>query len=113
MLKPTGYIVVPSSRSLPPVIAYSFENDFGEVSDDNVLLELLKADISSRIDNSHLISDNIVKTRFEQWQTYMSHTKNKNLVSTVGPLLNTKWIKKLLKKTQKIISKLTKTLFQD
>ncbi len=91
LLKPTGYIVVPSSRSLPPVIAYSFENDFGEVSEDNVLLQLLKADISSRIDNSHLISDNIVKTRFEQWQTYMSHTKNKNLVSTVGPLLNTKW----------------------
>jgi hypothetical protein len=91
LLKPIGYIVVPASRILPPVIAYSFENDFGIDTEDNVLLQLLKADISSRDDNSHLISEDIIKTRFEQWQKYLKSIKNKNLVSIVGPLLNTKW----------------------
>jgi hypothetical protein len=91
LLKPNGYIVVPASRILPPIIAYSFENNFGDVSNNNVLLKLLKADISSRIDNSHLISEDIFITRFEQWQKYSKSIKMKSLVSTVGPLLNTKW----------------------
>ena len=91
LLKPNGYIVVPASRVLPPIIAYSFENNFGTVSDDNILLQLLKADISCRIDNIDMVSNDIVKNRFEQWQRYSHSIKNKNILSTVGPLLNTKW----------------------
>jgi hypothetical protein len=91
LLNPNGYIVVSANRILPPVIAYSFENDFGVVSDDNVLLQILKADVFNRIKNSNLISEDIVKTRFEQWQRYSSPIKKLNVLSTVGPLLNTKW----------------------
>ena len=91
LLNPDGYIVVPANKILPPVIAYSFDNNFGTVSDDNVLLQLLKADISCRIDNINLISEDIVKIRFEQWQRYSSPIKTLKVVSTIGPLLNTKW----------------------
>jgi len=93
LINPEGYIVVPANKILPPIIAFSFENEFGSISEDNVLLQLLKADISSRIDHIDLISENIVKIRLEQWQKYLNPIKiiKQNLVSTVGPLLNTKW----------------------
>ncbi len=92
-LNPTGYIVVPANKNLPPIIAYSFENEFGDISEENILLQLLKADISSRIDHIDLISENIIKNRDEQWQKYSSLVKinQQNLVTTVGPLLDTKW----------------------
>lgn len=92
-LNPQGYIVVPANKGLPPIIAYSFENEFGAISEENVLLQLLKADVSSRIDHIDLISENIIKNRDEQWQKYLSPVKinQQSIVSTVGPLLDTKW----------------------
>ena len=92
-LNPTGYIVVPANKNLPPIIAYSFENEFGDISEENILLQLLKADISSRIHHIDLISENIIKNRDEQWQKYSSLVKinQQSLVTTVGPLLDTKW----------------------
>ena len=92
-LNPEGYIVIPANKCLPPIIAYSFENDFGAISEENVLLQLLKADISSRIDHIDLISENIVKTRYEQWQRYLRRVKInlQSLESSVGPLLDTQW----------------------
>ena len=92
-LNPRGYIVVPANKKLPPIIAYSFENEFGAISEENVLLQLLKADVSSRIDHIDLISENIIKNRNEQWQKYSSPVKinQQSLVSTVGPLLDTQW----------------------
>jgi len=91
LLKPDGYIVVPASKILPPIIAYSFNNNFGTVSEDNILLQLLKADISNRIDHIDIISKDIIKSRFEQWLGYSKSIKIKSLVSTVGPLLDTEW----------------------
>jgi hypothetical protein len=92
-LNPTGYIVIPANKNLPPIIAFSFENEFGAISKENILLQLLKTDISSRIDHIDLISENIIKNRDEQWQKYSSLVKinQQNLVTTVGPLLDTKW----------------------
>ena len=92
-LNPTGYIVVPANNNLPPIIAYSFENEFGDISEENILLQLLKVDISSRIHYIDLISENIIKNRHEQWQKYSSlvNINQQNLVTTVGPLLDTKW----------------------
>ncbi|MCJ7570888.1 MAG: C10 family peptidase [Candidatus Thermoplasmatota archaeon] len=92
-LNPTGYIVIPANKYLPPIIAYSFENEFGDISEENILLQMLKADISSRIDHIDLISEDIIKNRDEQWQKYSSLEKinQQNIVSKVGPLLDTKW----------------------
>ena len=54
-LNPQGYIVVPANKKLPAIIAYSFENEFGVISEENFLLQLLKADVSNRIDHIDLI----------------------------------------------------------
>ena len=93
ILDPKGYIVVPANKKLPPIIAYSFENEFGELSEENVLLQLLKADVSSRIEYADIISENIVKSRNEQWEKYSNLIKinQKGLLSAVGPLLDTDW----------------------
>jgi len=93
LLYPQGYIIVTANSKLPPIIAYSFENEFGEISRENILLQLLKADISSRIDNIGLISENIIKDRNDQWQKYPSIVKmnQQSSNSKVGPLLDTKW----------------------
>jgi len=48
-LEPVGFMVVSVDESLPPVIAYSFQNDFGSlVASKNKALELLLCDLSSR-----------------------------------------------------------------
>jgi hypothetical protein len=48
-LDPAGYVVVAASSGLSPVVAYSFESNFGEMNQDNPLFELLKADLSQRM----------------------------------------------------------------
>jgi len=47
-LEPVGYIVVSASTSLSPVLAYSFETIFGDLSTKNPLFELITADILNR-----------------------------------------------------------------
>jgi hypothetical protein len=48
-LDPTGYIVVPASRYLPPVIAYSWTSDFGTYTTTNPLYTMLCTDLNLRI----------------------------------------------------------------
>ena len=44
-LQPQGYIVVSANSNLPPVIAYSFTDNFwNDVYEDNILLQILKKD---------------------------------------------------------------------
>lgn len=51
LLEPTGFLVISVDESLPPVLAYSFENDFGSLKiSENMALELLIYDMSSRRD---------------------------------------------------------------
>lgn len=92
-LNPQGYIVIPANRNLPPVIAYSFENEFGEINQNNILLQLLKADISNRIDNIGQISNIVINNRYEQWDNYINTYKTNqiNIFTKIGPLLDTKW----------------------
>jgi hypothetical protein len=66
-LSPKGYLVVTADFKLPPVIAYSFTNDFGIDHKDNCLLELLKADVKNRLNNSNLISREILNERSKIW----------------------------------------------
>jgi hypothetical protein len=93
-LYPQGYIVVASNKNLPPIIAYSFENDFGRISEDNVLLKILKADISDRINHCNKISEQVLTERSDLWNNYISGSIiniPKPVGATIGPLLDTKW----------------------
>lgn len=47
-LAPAGYIVVTASKMFPPVLAYSFTNNFGGFQSDNPLFAMLKADLLNR-----------------------------------------------------------------
>jgi hypothetical protein len=66
-LKPTGFIIVSSSYYLNPVIAYSFTSSYAD-SISNPLLDILKVDISSRLDNINILSYELKQNRINQWK---------------------------------------------
>jgi len=93
-LHPQGYIVITSNKNLPPIIAYSFENDFGKISEGNILLEILITDISDRINHCEKISQQVLEERYDLWNNYISGSIldiPKPFGATIGPLLETKW----------------------
>ena len=93
-LESQGYIVVTANRILPPIIAYSFSNNFGSNSDENILLNLLKTDISIRLNHQDKIPKNIVENRYELWAKYFTDIDfigPHNSKNFIGPLLDTKW----------------------
>jgi hypothetical protein len=81
-LEPAGYIVVAASTGLSPVIAYSFESNFGGMNQDNPLFEMLKADLSIRIANSNT-RGNFNNSRYESlWETILKN----GFISKADPL---------------------------
>jgi hypothetical protein len=48
-LNPQGYIIVSSETGLPPVIAYSFESNFGDPDPSNPLFRLITRDLTGRM----------------------------------------------------------------
>ncbi|GAG04431.1 unnamed protein product, partial [marine sediment metagenome] len=102
-LQPQGYIVVSADSNLPPVIAYSFtDNSQSDVSKDNILRQMLKADIGLRLENIENLPENIIKSRNLLWNEFLNE-ENENLVNTdfeqwppegttsTGGWLETKW----------------------
>jgi len=72
-LLPQGYIVVPADSNLPPVIAYSFTDNFQRsFSRDNILLKMLKADIGLRLENVEKLPENIIKSRNSLWSDFLN-----------------------------------------
>jgi len=72
-LQPQGYIVVSADSNLPPVIAYSFTDNFqSDVSKDNILLQMLKADIELRLENVEKLPENIIKSRNVVWSEFLN-----------------------------------------
>ncbi|MBL7104149.1 MAG: C10 family peptidase [Bacteroidales bacterium] len=68
-LNPSGYIVVTGDTDLPPVIAYSFENDYQLTgSQENILIKLLISDIKLRLKNIDNLPDKIIQQRNNDWQ---------------------------------------------
>lgn len=82
-LQPQGYIVTTSETNLPPIIAYSFTSNFYDEESGNLLLNMLKTDLSLRLENipnlpkeviskrigswSKILTGNIENYRYEQW----------------------------------------------
>ena len=71
-LEPAGYIVVAASARLPPVIAYSFDSNFGEMNQDNPLFELLKADLSKRLAFSNTYDKFIINKNENIWEEILT-----------------------------------------
>lgn len=71
-LQPQGYIVVSADYNLPPIIAYSFTSNFGSVDADNVLLQMLTADIMLRLENIQIVSDDIIENRMALWNSILN-----------------------------------------
>ncbi|MGC9308706.1 MAG: C10 family peptidase, partial [Thermoplasmatota archaeon] len=61
-LSPQGYIAVSAHRALPPVVAYSFTSP-APLTDDTSFLELLRADLSTRLEHLDRLPSEVV----EQW----------------------------------------------
>ncbi|GAB1366044.1 hypothetical protein MASR1M36_09150 [Candidatus Cloacimonadaceae bacterium] len=73
-LLPTGYLVVSAQDELPPLLAYSGSSEFGSLEGDNILRDIIVADLQSR-QQSEIAADlnrqawqSITNPRtFQQW----------------------------------------------
>ncbi len=75
-LQPQGYMVVTADKRLPPIIAYSFSSNFGEIGEENILLQILKEDVSLRLDNIARLPPQILKDRQSLWHSLLKDGKN-------------------------------------
>lgn len=93
LIEPTGFLVVSADKNLLPVFAYSFDNDFGDISNDNPLLILLKADISSRL--KYFTENNIQRKHEQDWNELLSINYTKHIDSTFQqwPDVGNGWLK--------------------
>jgi hypothetical protein len=74
-LQPQGYIVISAYRNLPPVIAYSFYSSFeDQMSENNILKDILIADIELRLDNIPRLPDEIIESRIDCWNKLLYNT---------------------------------------
>jgi hypothetical protein len=93
-LDPKGFIVVTNDINLPPIISYSFSDEFGQICQENMLLEILKTDISIRLKHVDKLSFDIKEKRHNLWKDYLSGSnvfEQSSLMTAIGPLLETKW----------------------
>ncbi len=72
-LEPTGYIVVPASRYLPPVMAYSWTSPFGTYTADNPLYSMLIADITQRLDNARKLPASMLNQEAAKWDAFLTN----------------------------------------
>jgi hypothetical protein len=74
-IDPQGFIITSSNYNLPPIIAYSFNSNF-EIKDNKVFFDLLKTDISLRLNNIDKIPDYIINERESKWNIYLNDFNN-------------------------------------
>jgi hypothetical protein len=99
-LSPTGYIAISGTTDLPPVPAYSLTNSAGALDDEgNLLIRLLKADLSNRVKNICNLPQEIIQKRKDEWEVIMTdNTINKIYqqwppagTTSTGGWLETNW----------------------
>ena len=78
-LKPQGFIIVTSDFNLPPIIAYSFTNNYLISDSEESILNLLKADIKNRIENIQNLPENKIHNRNQLWMKYLNRD-NENIL---------------------------------
>jgi hypothetical protein len=94
-LDPAGYIIVAASTSLPPVIAYSYESNFGTMGPDNPLFELLQAELSKRIAFSETPGNSIKSQNESRWEAILNSKINSGagLLFEQWPATGDGWLK--------------------
>jgi hypothetical protein len=65
-LNPAGYIIVTADDNLPPVIAYSFQDN---LDSEGKFIAILKNDIAKRLAGIHLLSSETIDKRRLQWES--------------------------------------------
>ena len=71
-LDPAGYIILSANQYLPPVLAYSFTNNYVNTSDhDNPLEDIIVRDIGSRLEWSEGSGSAMKEKYYQQWQTLL------------------------------------------
>ena len=79
-LSPQGYIIVSGDTDLPPVIAYSFTNNYFDKNDkSNILEQLLTVDIELRLKNISKIPENLIDERNKLWEEYSNKNYQQSL----------------------------------
>jgi hypothetical protein len=79
-LQPQGYIVVTGFYDLPPVIAYSFTNNFQSINGkDNIFLDFIKADLELRLQNIPILSEAVIMERHSLWDNFLSEKSQNTL----------------------------------
>ncbi len=70
-LNPAGYVVVSSSRFLPPIIAYSWKTSFPtDVSDPFV--QFITLDLTTQLENTDRFSYSVIEDHINEWDIYSS-----------------------------------------
>jgi hypothetical protein len=96
-LNPAGYMIVSANDDLPPIIAYSFQD---ELNADNEFFTILKCDIEHRLASINQLSSETVKNREIEWKTLKNGTYNPKILfqqwppegtTSTGGWLETNW----------------------
>jgi hypothetical protein len=94
-LAPEGYIVVSPDTDIHPIIAYSYEGNFQMTeSSENVIQNLVKWDMTSRIKHLAEFSDERKTINNQHWEDFLYQTQSIGVLNAVnewGPLLSTYW----------------------
>ena len=75
-LSPIGYIVVSGNYSLPPIIAYSYNNN---IDTEGKLASIISKDISQKLSYIQNAGNNIVETNQNLWNHYLNNILSKKL----------------------------------
>lgn len=96
-LNPAGYMIVSANDDLPPIIAYSFQD---ELNADNEFFTILKCDIEHRLSCINQLSAETVKNREIEWKILTNGTYNPKTLfqqwppegtTSTGGWLETNW----------------------
>jgi len=79
-LQPQGYIVVTGFYDLPPVIAYSFTNNFQSINyEDHIFLDFIKSDLELRLRNIPMLPEAVIMERHSLWDNFLSEKSQNTL----------------------------------
>jgi len=81
-LSPVGYLIIAADDALPPVLAYSFQNN---LDTEGKLFEILKADITKRLEAAEKIPAAYIIKRKQQWIALTGEIDKLGIVSQQWP----------------------------
>ncbi len=95
ILEPKGYIVIAPATTIAPIVAYSFDNDFGAKNMSNPLFDILCADMSIRQNFVPQLDRKILAHNEAIWHKLLHGTVYTMLetaaIDEVGPFVDTQW----------------------